>query len=69
MQTERTLEQMNATQLKTIQELTQRVKNLEIWERFAAYQISDCNMQPEVLETWMNEMLTKEAVRPPTVKK
>lgn len=69
MQTERTLEQMNAAQLKTIQELTQRVKDLEIWERFAAFLISDCNMQPEVLQESMEAMLAKEAIRPPAVKK
>ena len=67
MQNERTLEQRNAAQLKTIQELTQRVKDLEIWERFVAFLISDCNMQPEIMEGLMNDMLAKEAA--PAVKK
>lgn len=69
MQTERSLEQMNAAQTKTIQELTQEVKDLNIWKRFVEYLITDCNMQPVVMETWMNDMLAKEAVRPPPVKK
>lgn len=67
MQNERTLEQRNAAQLKTIQELTQRVKDLEIWERFVAFLISDCNMQPGIMEGLMNDMLAKEAA--PAVKK
>lgn len=69
MQTERSLEQMNAAQTKTIQELTQEVKDLNIWKRFVEYLITDCNMQPDVMETWMSDMLAKEAVRPPSVKK
>lgn len=67
MQNERTLEQRNAAQLKTIQELTQRVKDLEIWERFVAFLISDCNMQPDIMEGLMNDMLAKEAA--PAIKK
>jgi len=67
MQNERTLEQRNAAQLKTIQELTQRVKDLEIWERFVAFLISDCNMQPDIMEGLMADMLAKEAA--PRVKK
>lgn len=67
MQNERTLEQRNAAQLKTIQELTQRVKDLEIWERFVAFLISDCNMQPDIMEDLMADMLAKEAA--PRVKK
>lgn len=67
MQNERTLEQRNAAQLKTIQELTQRVKDLEIWERFVTFLISDCNMQPDIMEGLMNDMLAKEAA--PAVKK
>lgn len=62
-QTERTLEQMNAAQLKTIQELTQEVKDLSIWKRFVEFQISDCNMQPDILEQLMSEMLTKEEAK------
>lgn len=67
MQNERTLEQRNAAQLKTIQELTQRVKDLEIWERFVTFLISDCNMQPDIMEGLMNDMLAKEAA--PAIKK
>ena len=68
-ETRNTPEQQIEGQRQTIVKLTQRIKDLEIWERFAAFQISDCNMQPEVLETWMNKMLAKEAIRPPIIKK
>lgn len=71
MQTERTLEQMNAAQLKTIQELTQRVKDLEIWERFAAYLLQTCDGQtitPENLAGWMDCMLSQEVPSTPVPK-
>lgn len=71
MQTERSLEQMNAAQLKTIQELTQKVKDLEIWERFVGYLLDSCEGQTiseESLQAWMGGMLAKEA-EPPPVKK
>lgn len=67
MQTERTLEQMNAAQLKTIQELTQKVKDLEIWERFVGYLLDSCEGQTiseEGLQAWMGGMLAKEAEPP-----
>ena len=70
MQTERTLEQMNAAQLKTIQELTQKVKDLEIWERFVGYLLDSCEGQTiteEGLQAWMGVMLAKEA-QPPVKK-
>lgn len=63
-----TLEERNASQARVIQSqaleikaLKQELADLGIWQRFAAFLISDCNMQAEVLETQMNEMLTKEA--------
>lgn len=64
METERTLEQKNEAQRKTIVELTaalktmgQTVAELQIWKDFVAYQISNCNMQEEVLQQWMSDML------------
>ena len=54
----RTLEQMNAAQQKTIIELTNRVKELEKWERFAAYLVNNCEGQVitmESLEKWLAE--------------
>lgn len=70
MQTERTLEQMNAAQQKTILELTQEVKKLKqevhenaIWSRFAGYLLDNCEGQTiyeEHLQQWMAEMLEKE---------
>lgn len=71
MQNERTLEQRNAAQLKTIQELTQRVKDLEIWERFAAYLVETCDghtITPENLTGWMESMLSQEAPSTPVPK-
>lgn len=69
-QTERTLEQMNAAQQKTILELTQQVKQLKlevkenaIWARFAGYLLDHCEGQTiyeENLQRWMAEMLEKE---------
>lgn len=52
----RTLEQMNAAQQKTIIELTGRVKELERWERFAAYLVNNCigqKVTEESLEQWL----------------
>lgn len=55
----RTLEQMNAAQQRTIIELTARIKELELWERFAAHLVNNCVGQPvtpENLEAWMAEL-------------
>lgn len=57
-ETSRTLEQMNAAQQKTILELTQKVKELKVWEKFAAHLINHCADQtvtPENLEKWLEE--------------
>ena len=54
----RTLEQMNAAQQRTITELTFRVKELEKWERFAAYLVNNCigkQVTEESLEQWLSE--------------
>lgn len=67
MQTERTLEQMNAAQKKTIEELTQKVKDLQIWERFVTYLLDSCEGQEiseEGFQGWMEGMLAKEAKVP-----
>lgn len=52
----RTLEQMNAAQQKTILQQAERIKELEQWEKFAAYLINHCMGQTvteENLETWL----------------
>lgn len=58
METSRTLEQMNAAQQKTILELTARVNELKLWEKFAAHLINKCTDQivtPDNLEKWLEE--------------
>lgn len=69
-QTERTLEQMNAAQKTTIEQLTNQVKNLnakldqaQIWERFAGYLLDNCELEQiteENLQGWLASMLEKE---------
>lgn len=52
----RTLEQMNAAQARTIVQQVERIKELEQWEKFAAYLINHCMGQTvteENLETWL----------------
>ena len=52
----RTLEQMNAAQARTIVQQVDRIKELEQWEKFAAYLINHCMGQTvteENLETWL----------------
>lgn len=60
-QTERTLEQMNSAQLRTIVEQTDRIKELEQWEKFATHLINNCIDQVvtlENLEKWLLESKT-----------
>lgn len=55
----RTLEQMNEAQRKTIVELTAKVKELGVWERFAEHLINNCigqTVTEETLETWLKEV-------------
>lgn len=55
----RTLEQMNEAQRKTIVELTARVKELGVWERFASHLINNCIGQvitEEALEQWLSQV-------------
>lgn len=75
MQTERTLEQMNAAQKKTIEDLTAEVKKLKvevkenaIWSRFAGYLLDHCEGQTiyeESLQHWMADMLEAEKTQSP----
>lgn len=56
METSRTLEQMNEAQRKTIVELTAKVKELGLWERFAAHLINSCigeTITEAKLEQWL----------------
>lgn len=58
METSRTLEQMNEAQRKTIVELTTKVKELGLWERFAAHLINNClgeTITEAKLEQWLKE--------------
>lgn len=57
--THRTLEQMNEAQRKTIVELTTKVKELGVWERFAEHLINNCigqTVTEETLEQWLNQV-------------
>ena len=70
MQTERTLEQRNEAQRKTIVEQGEllkvagaRIKELEMWERFTAYLLNNCEgekIYEERLQEWLAAMLEKE---------
>ena len=54
----RTLEQMNSAQQKTIIELTARIKELELWEKFAAHLVNNCvgqTITEESLDHWLKE--------------
>jgi len=56
-ETHRTLEQMNDAQRKTIESLTAKVKELGVWERFAAHLINNCigeKVTEAKLEEWLN---------------
>lgn len=58
-ETSRTLEQMNEAQRKTIVELTAKVKELGVWERFASHLINNCigqTITEENLEAWLKEV-------------
>jgi DNA-binding MarR family transcriptional regulator len=65
------LQSRNERQRKTIVELTQearnavaKIKEIQIWERFAGYMLDNCEGQTvteENLQFWLSEMLRKEA--------
>lgn len=66
-----TLEQRNASQANTIAKQVEQIKGLKaqvdelnIWKRFVEFLISDCNMQPAVMEQFLGDMLEKEAKEP-----
>lgn len=70
MQTERTLEQRNEAQRRTIVEQGQllkaagaRIEELEMWERFTAYLLNNCEgekIYEEQLQSWLADMLAQE---------
>ena len=70
MQKERTLEQRNEAQRKTIieqgqllKEANTRINELAIWERFAGYLLHNCEgftISEESLQKWLADMLAKE---------
>lgn len=58
-ETHRTLEQMNEAQRKTIIELTTKVKELGMWERFAAALVNEHvgkTITVENLELWLKQV-------------
>lgn len=60
-ETTNTMEQRNEGQRKTIVAQLERIKELEQWEKFAAYLINNCLDQivtPENLEKWLLESKT-----------
>ena len=70
MQKERTLEQRNEAQRKTIieqgqllKEASTRINELAIWERFAGYLLNNCEgstISEESLQKWLADMLAAE---------
>lgn len=69
-ETSNTMEQRNESQRRTIEkqveqikDLKAKVKELEVWERFAAYLLHNCEGQTvaeENLQTWLAAMLEAE---------
>ena len=69
-ETTNTMEQRNESQRRTIEkqveqikDLKTKVKELEVWERFAAYLLHNCEGQSvaeENLQTWLAAMLEAE---------
>lgn len=62
------LQTRNDRQKATIVEMTaelnkagKKIVQLQVWERFMAYMIENCNMQEEILQGWLADMLKKEA--------
>lgn len=57
-ETTNTLEERNESQHKTILKQVERIKELEIWEKFAAHLLHNCigqTITPESLEKWLEE--------------
>jgi hypothetical protein len=57
-ETTNTMEERNASQRRTILKQVDRIRELEVWEKFAAHLLNNCNGQtitPENLEKWLEE--------------
>ena len=57
-ETTNTLEERNASQKRTIEKQVDRIKELELWEKFAAHLVNKCigqTITPENLEQWMED--------------
>ncbi|MNO13130.1 hypothetical protein D3C76_27560 [compost metagenome] len=57
-ETTNTLEERNASQKRTIEKQVERIKELEIWEKFAAHLLNNCigqTVTQESLEKWLEE--------------
>jgi hypothetical protein len=57
-ETTNTMEERNESQRKTILKQVERIKELEIWEKFASYLINNCidqTVTPENLEKWLED--------------
>lgn len=73
-ETSNSLEERNANQKKLIErqvneitKLKERIKNLEIWERFAGHLLHNCEQQvvtEESLQRWLAEMVEAEKELP-----
>lgn len=53
-----TLQERNDSQKRTIEKQVARIKELELWEKFAAHLINHCigqTVTPENLEQWMED--------------
>ena len=58
MEKTNTLEERNASQKRTIEKQVDRIKELELWEKFAAHLVNKCigqTITPENLEQWMED--------------
>lgn len=58
-ETTNTMAERNAGQAITIGKQAQRIKELELWERFASHLINNCigqTVTPENLELWLAEL-------------
>jgi hypothetical protein len=57
-ETTNTMEQRNESQRKTIVKQVERIKELELWEKFAAHLLNNCvglTVTPENLEKWLED--------------
>lgn len=57
-ETTNTLEQRNESQKRTIEKQVIRIRELQVWEKFASHLINHCTgktITPENLEMWLAE--------------